>query len=118
MNVLLENTVKELGFSSVEEFARHQAIQILTQKVEAYQRITGKYISKYGMDYSEFSERHSELVHFDILEKEDDHMEWEIALHSLHSLERKSNLLKEGENVSLNETDYRRRIEEYILNVR
>lgn len=118
MNALLENTIKELGFSSLEEFARHQAITILTQKIQAYKREAEKYVSKYGMDYSEFSERHSEMDHFDILEKEDDHMDWEIALHSLHSLQKKVSLLKEGGNIPQNETDYRRRIEAYIQNVR
>lgn len=118
MNALLEDTIKELGFPSLEEFAKHQAITILTQKILAYQKEVGKYISKYGMDYSEFSERHSEIGHIDMLAKEDDQMDWEIALHSLHSLQKKVNLLKEGGDIPLNERDYRKRIEEYILNVR
>lgn len=118
MNALLENTIKELGFPSLEEFARHQAVAILTQKIQAYQKEVEKYSSKYGMDFSEFTERHTELNQFDMLEKEDDQMDWEISLHSLHSLQKKVSLLKDGGYIPLNEIDYRKRIEEYILNVR
>ncbi|HMV41739.1 MAG TPA: hypothetical protein PK079_07055 [Leptospiraceae bacterium] len=118
MNALLENTIKELGFPSLEEFAKHQAIAILTQKILTYQKEIEKYISKYGMNYSEFSERHSEISHIDMLEKEDDQMDWEIALHSLHSLQKKVNSLKEDGDIPMNERDYRKRIEDYILNVR
>ncbi|MCB1176211.1 MAG: hypothetical protein KDK36_01415 [Leptospiraceae bacterium] len=91
MNVILEETIKELGFPNLEEFAKFQAIEIISKKIEAYQKEIEKYSLKYGMDFSEFSKNHSKLNSFDILEKEDDHIEWEICLHSLTSLKKKKN---------------------------
>ncbi|MGM9511926.1 hypothetical protein ACS5NO_29595 [Larkinella sp. GY13] len=85
----LEEVVqKELGFSSLDDFARQQAYSIFQQKLTECKAIIGRYEAKYGMDFLTFEQRvvnHQDeaLKPFGIIEKEDDLMDWRFEQHSL-----------------------------------
>lgn len=78
----LEEVVqKELGFSSVDDFARQQAYSIFQQKLADCKAIIARYEAKYGMVFQTFEQRIVDqqdevLKHFGIIEKEDDLMDW------------------------------------------
>ena len=85
----LEEVVqKELGFSSVDDFARQQAYSIFQQKLSECEALIARYEAKYGMDLPTFEQRvvnqqDEALKHFGIFEKEDDLMDWRFEQHSL-----------------------------------
>ena len=85
----LEEVVqKELGFESVDAFAKGQAHAIFKQKVTDCEAAIARFEAKYGMDLGSFQRRvvnpqDDSLRQFGIIEKEDDLMDWEIEDHSL-----------------------------------
>ncbi|MCB1191583.1 MAG: hypothetical protein H7A23_07045 [Leptospiraceae bacterium] len=69
---MLDLTIKELGFPTIEDFARYYTFEILEHKLVSYKH-----------KIREFEQKHSLVDQYGILEKEDDHFEWESLEHSL-----------------------------------
>lgn len=85
----LEATVQELGFPTIEEFARFHALDILEHKLVMYEKELGNFQQKYGVDFQEFEKNPSAITKHGILEKEDDFIEWESILHSSKAVQKK-----------------------------
>ena len=85
----LEEVVqKELGFDSVDDFIRQQALAIFHQKLAETESAVSRYETKYGMSLIEFQTRivnqQDELLkRFGIIEREDDLLDWEFQDHAL-----------------------------------
>lgn len=77
---ILDNTIHSLGYTSLESFAREQVKNILNQKIAYYQSRIELYESKYGMNYIQFCEKFDEIKNHTMFEKEDDSMNWEVAI--------------------------------------
>jgi len=88
-HLFLEEVVqKDLGFNSVDDFIRQQALAIFRQKLDKTALAVRRYETKYGMNLSEFQQRvinqqDEALKHFGIFEKEDDLFDWEVEDHAL-----------------------------------
>ena len=76
----LENLVKDFGYSSVEDFTRIQARNLLMQRIAYFQSRVDFFTKKYGMHFKEFEEKWHDLTHFGIIEKEDDGQDWETSV--------------------------------------
>jgi hypothetical protein len=81
----LDTLAQSLGYKSAFDFTRIQFRQLLIQKIAYRQAIADRMAVKYGMSFDEFRQRvvdpHDDLLsRFGSLEKEDDDMEWELAL--------------------------------------
>ena len=79
---------KELGFHSMDEFVKQQAYAIFQQKLTETESVVVRYEAKYGMSLDQFQQRivnpkDDVLMHFGIIEKEDDLMDWEFQHHAL-----------------------------------
>ncbi len=112
----LEATVQELGFPSIEEFARFHALDILEHKLEMYEKELGNFQKKYGFEFQEFEKNSSSITKQGILEKEDDFIEWESILHSSKAVQRKIIELK-TENQITSKIDFRKKLADYFQNV-
>ncbi len=81
----LEKAIHRFGYTSVLDFARIQVQILIREKIAFYQGQIAIYERKYGMNFDEFRKRVVEqtdpvLSRFGIIEKEDDDMEWELAI--------------------------------------
>jgi len=112
----LQATVQELGFPTIEEFARFHALDILEHKLVMYEKQLGNFQQKYGVEFHEFEKNSSAFTKHSTLEKEDDFMEWEGILHSSKVVQKKILGLK-TENQIASKIDYRKKIEDYFKNV-
>ncbi|WP_394994909.1 hypothetical protein [Emticicia sp.] len=72
----LENAVHSRGFNSVSEFALQKIKDDILKDMQESLQILGIYEKKYGMNYQEFFEKFHQITQFELLEKEDDGMEW------------------------------------------
>lgn len=112
----LQATVQELGFPTIEEFARFHALDILEHKLVMYEKQLTNFQQKYGIEFQEFKKNSSVIAEHGILEKEDDFIEWESILHSSKAVQKKVAELKtETQNPS--KIDYRKKLEDYFQNV-
>ena len=88
-HAFLEQVVqKELGFSSIDAFAKRQAAIIFQQKTTDSEQIISGFETKYGMKLAEFqvrvvNQKDLALKRFGMIEKEDDLMDWEFEEHGL-----------------------------------
>lgn len=80
LNTDLENAIHQLGYASVDEFAEKNIKREIREKVAEYQSLVDAFEKKYGMNYEAFCQQFHELAKWDMLEKEDDSMEWETYL--------------------------------------
>ena len=76
----IENLVKDFGYTSVEDFTRIQARNLLMQRIAYFQSRIDFFTKKYSMTYKEFEEKWHDLTSFGIIEKEDDGQDWETSL--------------------------------------
>lgn len=89
----LDKVVQRFGYTSVLDFTRIQVQILIREKIAFYKGQVSIYEKKYGMDFEEFRRRVVEktdpvLSKFGVIEKEDDDMEWELALEMCISLNR------------------------------
>ena len=76
----IENLVKDFGYTSVEDFTRIQARNLLMQRIAYFQSRIDFFTKKYNMTYKEFEEKWHDLTTFGIIEREDDGLDWETSL--------------------------------------
>ena len=112
----LQATVQELGFPTIEEFARFHALDILEHKFVMYEKQLGGFQQKYGIEIQEFEKNSSAITKDSILEKEDDFIEWESILHSSKAVQKKIIELKTKTQIA-SKIDYRKKLEDYFPNV-
>jgi hypothetical protein len=112
----LQATVQELGFPTIEEFARFHALDILEHKLVMYEKQLGNFQQKYGVEFQEFEKNASVISKHGILEKEDDFIEWESILHSSKAVQKKIVELKTETQIA-SKIDYRKKLEDYFQNV-
>lgn len=112
----LQATVQELGFPTIEEFARFHALDILEHKLVMYEKELSNFQQKYGVELQDFEKNSSAFTKHSILEKEDDFIEWESILHSFKSVQRKITELKSETQIA-SKIDYRKILEDYFQNV-
>lgn len=112
----LQATVQELGFPTIEEFARFHALDILEHKLVMYETQLGNFQQKYGIEFQEFEKNSSVITKHGILEKEDDFIEWESILHSSKAVQKKIVELKTETQIA-SKMDYRKKLEDYFQKV-
>lgn len=118
MNKLLIKTIEELGFSDIESFARHHAIETLKHELSNYTEEDLKYQNKYNCTFQELKPEEYKSYPYDLLEMEDDYMEWEEVNHSKDYLEKRIIALKNNQNIQeISEADFQIKIQEYFKNV-
>jgi hypothetical protein len=78
-SLALHETVNQMGFGSLEDFALEKAKETLIKEVSNCMRRTAIFSDKYGMNYTEFCKNFHELS-FPLFEKEEDSAEWNAEL--------------------------------------
>ncbi len=84
-SLALNETVNQLGFGSVEDFALQKAKETLTLEIAVCKQNIAMLSEKYGMNYNEFYERFHELPQ-DLFEKEEDSADWKAEIKLLDIL--------------------------------
>lgn len=112
----LQATVLELGFPTIEEFARFHALDILEHKLVMYEKELGIFQQKYGFDFQDFEKNPSVVTKKGIFEKEDDFIEWDSILHSSKAVQKKIVELKTETQIA-SKIDYRKKLEDYFQKV-
>ena len=82
---LLKETLAGMKLGDVHTFARDQLIKLLEERINYWQIEVDNYLKKYKMSWKEANSKFHELTEFDMIEKEDDLMEWEGAEDFLQS---------------------------------
>lgn len=86
-SLALHETVEQMGYSSVEDFALVQAREKLLQEMNVCVRHIEQFEKKYGMDYADFCKNFHQLQQ-PVFEKEDDSAEWNAELKQLNILQK------------------------------
>jgi hypothetical protein len=73
-------TIHGLGYTNVWDFALKQAQNLVSEKIAYYQSRSDFFENKYGMDYATFCSQFHQIVRTGLLEREDDSIEWEVAI--------------------------------------
>ena len=81
----LDRTIHAWGYSTVKDFAREQAKNILQQKMAYYQGKIDFFEQKYGKKFQEFCESFDSISNHSLFEKEDDSLQWEVAIDAFNS---------------------------------
>ena len=76
---LLEETLIAMNLGDVHTFARKQLILLLEGRINNWQNEIKIYFEKYKMPWKEANAKFHDLTQFDMIEKEDDLMQWEDA---------------------------------------
>lgn len=71
----LNETIQQMGFDSVENFALEKAKESLLKDVAASMKKIAFFQDKYGMDYIDFCKQFQSLSQT-VFEKEEDSAEW------------------------------------------
>ena len=97
MNVILENTVKQLGFINIEAFVKKKLTETLMQDIVRYKSEISFFESKYKLGFTEFEKKYLNKDAKESFERWDDSIKWEAAIHSFNNAEKLLNTLqKEG----------------------
>jgi len=94
MNVVLENTVKKLGFINIEAFVKKKLTETLLQDIVTYKSEISFYETKYKIDFTEFEKKHLNREVKEDFERWDDSIKWEAAIHSFNNAEQLMNTLQ------------------------
>ncbi|RYF73200.1 MAG: hypothetical protein EOO39_10825 [Cytophagaceae bacterium] len=94
----LDSLAQSLGYKSASDFTRIQFSNVLNQKIAYRQAVVDRLTAKYGMTFDEFRQRvtnssDSVLAQFGAIEKEDDDMEWELAIELIQDYSTELHLL-------------------------
>jgi hypothetical protein len=83
---ILTQTIQGFGYPDVMTFAREQALQRIREQIVHYQSRVRFFEEKYGMNYEEFCAKFHEIATPSLFEREDDSMEWEVAIAVIKNL--------------------------------
>lgn len=98
MTEILQETVRELGFPSVEDFLSLKIIEELEKKVQSYETDVKAFEKKYEMVFPLFREKYLTAKSEEDFEKSDDGAEWEWNLFAIESSQRKIEKIKNARN--------------------
>ena len=94
MNSLVEKTVIELGYESVDIFFHEKLIEGVQQKIDKYSKEVIKFEKKYNSKFPEFRKEYLQKEGEEVFEKDDDGMEWEWNIRAIQELNQKMEMLK------------------------
>jgi hypothetical protein len=89
----LTNTILTFGYTDVVSFAREQARNRLQQRIAYYQSRIDFFVARYGVQYEVFCQQFHTLTTPSLLERENDSMEWEVAIDAVSEYQHDLNLL-------------------------
>lgn len=78
-SLALNETVQQMGFASVEDFALQKTKETLLEEVAESLKKAATFQKKYGVDYSDFCRQFHTLPQ-PVFEKEEDSAEWSAEL--------------------------------------
>lgn len=84
-SIALQETLNQMGFSSVEDFAYEKAKELLLKEIAESMKRIAVFEKKYGMDYYDFCKQFPSLPQ-PIFEKEEDSAEWHAEIKLRESL--------------------------------
>lgn len=87
-SLALHETIHQLGFGSLEDFALAQAREKLLNEITICTANIEKFENKYKMDYADFCLHFNELQ-TPLFEKEDDSSDWNAELKQLNILQKR-----------------------------
>ncbi len=90
---ILTNTVLAFGYADIISFAREQARNMVQQRIIYYQSRIDYFTVKYGVEYETFCRQFHTLTAPSLLERENDSMEWEVAIDAVSEYQHDLNLL-------------------------
>ena len=102
MNIVIENTIKQLGFLNTEVFVKQKLTETLMHDVVKYKSEILFFEKKYKMDFQKFNEIYFNENSEENFKKWDDSISWEASIHSLNKAEQ---LLQSLQNEGL--TNYK-----------
>ncbi len=94
MNSLVEKTVIELGYESVDKFFHQKLIEGVKQKIDKYTNEIIEFEKKYNMKFPEFQKEYLLKEGEEVFEKDDDGMEWEWNMRAIQELNITLEMLK------------------------
>ena len=94
MNSLVEKTVIELGYESVDIFFHEKLIEGVQQKIDKYTKEVIEFEKKYNKKFPEFQKEYLQKEGEEVFEKDDDGMEWEWNIRAIQELNQKLEMLK------------------------
>lgn len=94
MTEILQETVRELGFPSVEDFLSLKVIEELEKKILVYETESKEFQKKYGMSFPLFKEKYLTAKSEEDFEKSDDGAEWEWNIFAIESSKKKIEKIK------------------------
>lgn len=87
-SLALHNTVHEMGYESIEDFALQKARQHLLKEIIISRQKIEVFEKKYGIDYADFCKFFQQLSQ-PVFEKEEDSAEWNAEIKQLSILEKR-----------------------------
>lgn len=84
MNVILEKTVQELGFTNIESFVKQKLTETLLQDIAKFESQVKSFEHKYQMDFETYEKTYIHPKVEEDIDKWHDDMYWDAALHSLN----------------------------------
>jgi|JI61114BRNA_FD_contig_31_2173587_length_781_multi_7_in_0_out_0_1 hypothetical protein len=94
MNPLVEKTVIELGYESIDKFFHQKLIEGVQQKIDKFTKEVVEFEKKYNMKFPQFQKEYLLKEGDEVFEKDDDGMEWEWNVRAIQELNKKLELLK------------------------
>lgn len=95
MNLIIENTIKQLGYRDIEAFVRKKLTDTLMKDIVKYKSIILSFEKKYQMDFYEFEKSTFTDEAKEDFEKWDDNITWEASIHSFNKAEQLLKTLQE-----------------------
>ncbi len=87
-SLALHETVQQMGYSSLEDFALVQAREKLLHEINCCLRYIDQFEKKYEVNYADFCKNFQQLQQ-SIFEKEEDSAEWNAELKQLNILQKR-----------------------------
>ena len=82
---ILTQTILDLGYTSVIDFAREQTKGIFQQKIAYHKSRIDFFEQKYGLTFAQFCDQFERIKSYSVLEKEDDSLIWETSLDAVNA---------------------------------
>ncbi len=103
MNVIIENTIKQLGYRDIEAFVRNKLTDTLMKDIVKYKSIILSFEKKYQMGFYEFEEKYFSNEAKEDFKKWDDNISWEASVHSFNKAEQLLETLQDEGLTSYNQ---------------
>ena len=87
-SLALHETVHEMGYASLEDFALQKAREDILHEITICQNKIDEFEKKYGVDYADFCKNFHQL-NYPLFEKEEDSAEWNAEIKQLSILQKR-----------------------------